>query len=127
LMANPGPEAYDALENAGRREAATFRYFADQWVDFDAIAELIPYRFDDADASLRESSDFETELNGTTYLLHVSDFRPSGALMPEPYAAPIIEDRMKANNLAIYEAGLIKALRKTAIEKNILKEGTFYN
>lgn len=127
LMANPGPEAYDALENAGRREATTFRYFAEQWVDFDAIAEQMPFRFADADATLKENADFETELNGTTYILHVTDFRPTGAVMPEAYAAPIIEDRMKANNLAIYEAGLIKALRKTAIEKKILKEGTYYN
>lgn len=126
-MSAPSPEAYDALENAGRREAASFRYFADRWVDFDAIADQIPLRLGDVDTALKGGCDFETDLNGTTYLLHISEFRPSGALMPEQYAAPIIEDRIKAGNLAIYEAGLIKALRQTAIEKNILKEGSYYN
>ncbi len=45
--------------------------------------------------------------------------------MPEEYAAPLIEDRMKALHLADYESGLIKALRASAIEKEILKEGTY--
>lgn len=124
-MANPTPENLDELENAGRREPASFRYFSDQWVDFDAIAEQMPLRFADPDEALKSQSDFETELNGTAYLLHVVDFRGSGQVMPRQYADPIIEDRMKANNLANYEAGLIKALRQTAIEKNILKEGSY--
>ncbi|MDE6291646.1 MAG: hypothetical protein K2M16_08940, partial [Muribaculaceae bacterium] len=59
------------------------------------------------------------------YILHLTDYRTSGATMPEEYAAPLIEDRMKALHLADYEAGLIKALRASAIEKNILKEGNY--
>ena len=124
-MRNAGTGTYDALENAGRRDAVVFRFFDDRWVDFDAVAGEIPYRFADADAFLNENADFETEHNGMVYILHISDFRSSGDLMPEQYAAPIIEDMLKAGDLAAYEAGLIKALRKTAIEKNILKEGSY--
>ena len=124
-MANPGPETYDALENVGLKETASFRYFADRWVDFDALAGEIPYRFGDADLFVRSTADFETEHNGMVYILHISEFRPSGDLMPEEYAAPIIEDRIKASNLADYEQALIKALRKSAIEKKILKEGNY--
>lgn len=119
-MKQPGAEAYDELENIGRKETAVFRYFANQWVDFDAITEGIPYRFGDYDRFVEETADFETEHNGTTYILHITDYRHSGGLMPEEYAAPIIEDRIKNNYLADYEKGLIKALRETAIEKNIL-------
>lgn len=124
-MKNPGPDAYDALENTGRREATGFRYFADQWLDFDLVTGEIPYRITNADRFLKETTDFETELNGTVYILHITDFKKSGELMPEEYAAPIIEDRMKALHLADYEAGLIKALKNSAIENNILKEGTY--
>lgn len=119
-MKQPGAEAYDELENIGRKETAVFRYFVNQWVDFDAITEGIPYRFGDYDKFVEETADFETEHNGTTYILHITDYRHSGGLMPEEYAAPIIEDRIKNNYLADYEKGLIKALRETAIEKNIL-------
>lgn len=119
-MKQPGTEAYDELENIGRKETAVFRYFANQWVDLDAITEGIPYRFGDYDRFVEETADFETEHNGTTYILHITDYRHSGGLMPEEYAAPIIEDRIKNNYLADYEKGLIKALRETAIEKNIL-------
>lgn len=124
-MKNADADSYDALENTGRREATAFRYFADQWVDFDVIASEIPQRLGDGDHFVENTVDFETDLNGTVYILHLTDFRKSGAIMPEAYAAPIIEDRMKAQHLADYETGLIKALRASAIEKNILKEGTY--
>ncbi len=124
-MKNAGPASYDELENTGRREATGFSYFADRWVDFDVIAGDIPYKFGNADKFVEETSDFETELNGTVYILHLTDHRKSGEIMPENYAVPLIEDRMTAQNLADYEDGLIKALRKSAIEKNILKEGTY--
>lgn len=124
-MKNADPDSYDALENTGRREATAFRYFADQWIDFDVIAGEIPQKLGDADQFVEKTIDFETELNGTIYILHLTDYRKSGSIMPEEYAAPIIEDRMKALHLAEYEAGLIKALRSTAIDKKILKEGSY--
>lgn len=120
------PDSYDELENTGRREATGFSYFADRWADFDVIAGDIPHKLGDADKFVAETVDFETELNGTIYILHLTDFRKSGDIMPEEYAIPLIEDRMSTQNLAVYEAGLIKALRKTALEKNILKEGIYF-
>ncbi|MDE6740871.1 MAG: hypothetical protein K2J58_00905 [Muribaculaceae bacterium] len=125
-MRKADPDAYDALENTGRREASAFRYFADRWTDFDVVAGEIPDRLGDPDRFVESSVDFETELNGTVYILHLTDFRKSGTAMPEEYAAPIIEDRLKSLHLADYEAGLIKALRASAVEKQILKEGGFY-
>lgn len=122
-MKDGSAEACDELENVGMKETASFRYFLDRWADFDAVAGEIPYRFGDSDSFVENHTDFETEQNGTVYILHISDFRHTGSVMPEEYAAPIIEDRIKNNYLADYEKGLIKALRKTAIEKNILKEG----
>lgn len=122
-MRQADPDSYDALENTGRREATAFRYFADQWTDFDVIAGEIPSRLGDGDRFVESTPDYETELNGTVYILHLTDYRKSGTIMPEDYAAPLIEDRMKALHLADYEAGLIKALRASAVEKNILKEG----
>lgn len=124
-MKGAGAEDLDQLENIGERETATFRYFANQWVDFDAITGEIPYRFGNSDKFVEATVDFETEHNGMAYILHISDFRHSGEEMPEDYATPIIEDRIKNNHLADYEKGLIKALRKTAIEKNILKIGNY--
>lgn len=122
-MRQADADSYDALENTGRREATAFRYFADQWTDFDVISSEIPARLGDSDRFVESTVDFETELNGMVYILHLTDFRRSGTVMPEDYAAPIIEDRMKALHLADYEAGLIRALRASAIEKDILKEG----
>ncbi|MDE7409808.1 MAG: hypothetical protein K2N09_07275 [Muribaculaceae bacterium] len=124
-MRQADPDSYDALENTGRREATAFRYFADQWTDFDVIAGEIPSRLGDGDRFVESTVDYETELNGTVYMLHLTDYRKSGETMPEEYASPIIEDRMKALHLADYEAGLMKALRASAVEKEILKEGNY--
>ncbi|MDE6633104.1 MAG: hypothetical protein K2K23_08915, partial [Muribaculaceae bacterium] len=93
-MKNADPDSYDALENTGRREASAFRYFADQWVDFDAIAGEIPQKLGDGDQFVEYNVDFETELNGMIYILHLTDFRKSGSTMPIEYATPIIEDRL---------------------------------
>lgn len=120
-MKQPNGRNYDELENIGRKEPAVFRFFADQWIDFDAIASEIPFRFADYDKFVAENTDFETEHNGSIYILHIIDYCHSDGLMPEEYAAPIIEDRIKNSYLAEYEKGLIKALRQTALEKNILK------
>lgn len=122
-MKNPSSEAYDALETTGLSEAVQYEYFADRWMDFDFLAGEIPFRFDSADRFVSDNTDFETEWNGMIYILHIGDRRTSGQLMPEEYAIPLIEERMKSYNLAVYEEGLLKALRKTAIEKNILREG----
>lgn len=124
-MKQADPDSYDALENTGRREATAFRYFADQWTDFDAVAGEIPNRLGDGDRFVETTVDYETELNGMVYILHLTDYRKTGTVMPEDYAAPLIEDRMKALHLADYEAGLIKALRASAVEKKILKEGIY--
>ncbi|MDE5998220.1 MAG: hypothetical protein K2G77_08440 [Muribaculaceae bacterium] len=124
-MKNADPDSYDALENTGRREATAFRYFVDRWIDFDVLSGEIPYKIGDSDHFVESTIDFETEHNGMIHILHLTDFKKSGTIMPEEYAAPIIEDRMKALHLADYESGLIKALRKSAIENNILKEGKY--
>lgn len=124
-MSSPSPETYDELENIQTKENAVFRYFADKWIDFDVLAGEIPYRFNDADKFLEQNSNFEVEHNGNSYILHIAEYKPSGSIMPEDYATPIIEDRIKSSNLEHYEAALIKALRRKAIEKNILREGKF--
>lgn len=124
-MRQADADSYDALENTGRREATAFRYFADQWTDFDAVAGEIPSRLGDGDRFVESTVDYETELNGMVYILHLTDYRKTGTVMPEDYAAPLIEDRMKTLHLADYEAGLIKALRASAVEKKILKEGIY--
>lgn len=124
-MKDAGASDFDELENIGGKETVAYKFFADQWVDFDVITGEIPFRFGDSDKFVASTTDFETEHNGTAYILHIEDFRQSGGIMPEEYATPIIEDRIKNNHLADYEQGLIKALRETAIEKNILTIGNY--
>lgn len=122
-MKDASAEAYDQLENIGSSETVSFRYFINNWIDFDAITEGIPYKFGDYDKFVDENIDFETENNGTIYILHLSEFRHSGELMPEEYAAPIIEDIITNRQIEDYEKDILKSLRKTAKEKKILIEG----
>lgn len=119
-MRDADAKALDALENEAVREAVQYEYFADRWMDFDVLAGEIPYRFGNADTFVAQTTDFETEWNGMVYMLHLGAYRSAGETMPEEYAAPLIEDRMKASLLANYEKGLIKALKDKAIEKGIL-------
>jgi len=122
-MKDASAEAYDELENIGRNETVSFRYFINTWIDFDVITEGIPYRFGDYDKFVEDNIDFETENNGTVYILHITEYRHSGELMPEDYAAPIIEDIITNRQIADYEKEILKSLRETAIEKKLLIEG----
>lgn len=118
-ITNASEESIDRLENHYGREALQYDYFANVWVDWQTIADLIPYRFYDPDAFLQSTRDFETSYNGSTYLLHITDYLPSGSVPPFEYAQGKIQAIMEQIKISSYEDLLVESLVKKA-----LKEGT---
>ncbi len=86
-MSSPTSSAIDNIEKYGLRQASQYEYFKDEWLDWADVAEQIPYRFYDADAFLGSARDFETSYGGSTYILHVFDYLPTGSVMPYEYAS----------------------------------------
>lgn len=115
------PDDLDKLEKYGLRETLQYSIFEDRWVDWNNVAEQIPYRFYDADAFLELEQNFETSYNGVTYLLHISGYVKTGDQMPQEYAKLAITELLEKESLASYERKLLDALRNKAFKDGKLK------
>lgn len=117
--------AIDYIEKSGLRQALQYKYFKDEWIEWGAIAEQIPYRFFDADAFLRSTKNFETTDAGSVYLLRISDFVPSGSEMPYEFARLKIAEIIESSDVASYRKRLISDIYRRQINDGILKPGKY--
>lgn len=124
-MASATSSAVDKIEKSGLRQASQYEYFKDNWVDWNEVADQIPYRFYDADAFLSSTKDFETSYSGSTYLLHIYEYLPSGSQMPYEYACRRIAEMLGRENKASYKQSLLSSLYKKAIKDGRLKPGMY--
>lgn len=105
----------DLLERQYASDVSQYEYFEKTWVDWQTIAELIPYRFYDPDAFVNSTSDFETSYNGNVYLLHISEYLPTGSELPFEFAAPRIEAMLEQSGMTTYTRRLVESLVKEAV------------
>ena len=113
----------DKIEEAGLKHASQYQYFKDEWIEWNAIAEQIPYRFFDADAFVTSSRNFETSEGGSTYLLHISEYLPSGKEMPYEFAKVKIQKILQSLDINTYREKLVTDIYKAQIKDGVLKPG----
>lgn len=124
-IASGSPEDIDNLEKRGLREATGYEYFSDRWVEWDAIGRQIPLRVENPDSFLTANPDFETSHAGWIYLLHVSDFVPSGQRMPEDYALRYISEILADRRKGEYLKKLKRSIYNDAIKQGKLRRGSY--
>ncbi len=124
-MASATPASIDNIEKYGLRQASQYEYFKDNWIDWNDMAEQIPYRFYDADAFLGSTKDFETSYGGSTYILHIFDYLPTGSVMPYEYASSRIADMIDRERKSDYRVRLLTSLYAKGIEDGRLKPGLY--
>lgn len=124
-MASATPSSIDNIEKYGLRQASQYEYFKDNWIDWNEMAEQIPYRFYDADAFLGSTKDFETSYGGSTYFLHIFDYLPTGSIMPYEYASSRIVDMIDREKKSDYRIRLLSSLYAKGIEDGKLKPGLY--
>lgn len=124
-MTDFSSKSIDNIENYGLKQASAYEYFPNEWHDWNEIAELIPYRFYDADAFVSSTKDFETMADGSVYLLHISDFLPSGSQAPYDYARIKIMDVLNALEVEAVQQRLKYDIYKKAIDEGILIPGRY--
>ena len=115
----------DKIEKTGLRQASAYRYFRDEWTEWSAVAEQIPYRFFDADAFVRSSRNFETTAEGSVYLLHISEYLLSGTEMPYEYARVKIKEILRASDISAFRRKLTEEIYGDKIRQGILKPGIY--
>ncbi len=114
----------DILEKTWLDDAIQYDYFMNDWVDWQMIADQIPYRFYDPDAFLKSTGNFETTYNGSTYFLHISDYLPTGSQTPYEFAALQIQELMERRDMKSYEDALVKSLVEKALrDGELVAEG----
>lgn len=124
-MAEFSESSIDRIEEAGLRHASNYKYFKDSWQSWGDVASQIPYRFFDADAFVRSTKNFETADGGSIYLLHISDYIPSGSEMPYEYARIKIKEILSSADFAKRREQLISDIYKREMEEGVLKPGLY--
>ena len=124
-MANADEESIDNLERYGMRHALQYEYFLDRWHPWHEVADLVPYRFFDADAFLASTPDFETACDGSVYIIHISEYRGSGTPMPEDYAKAKILEMLRHTNMSQHRDKLISSIYEREMENGRLKSGLY--
>lgn len=118
-------KSIDNIEDFGMGQALQYKYFHDEWHTWNDVAEKIPYRFFDADAFLRSTKNFETQQAGSVYLLHISQYIPSGSVMPYEFARNQIEELLKIDDFNNYRSSLIKDIYNSKIKEGVLRPGIY--
>ena len=115
------PESIDKLEKYGLKGAMQYDWFGDRWVDWKVVSDQIPYRFYDADAFVESTVNFETEYNGSTYFLHISEYLKSGDVMPYSFAEEQIRDMLLEQGKRDADRRLMQSLFDDAVRTGRLK------
>ncbi|MCH5237384.1 MAG: hypothetical protein J1E95_06235 [Muribaculaceae bacterium] len=121
LLSSESENNIDILEKNWFDQSVRYEYFKDKWVDWESIADLIPFRFNDPDQFLNETQYFEIEKDGLSYFLQICDLLPSGSVQPYEYAASWISDIISYGELAEYEKNLVESLIKKSVEEKKLE------
>lgn len=124
-MAQFTEKSVDKIEKSGLKQASQYTYFRDQWQEWSSVAQQIPYRFYDADAFVKSTHNFETTEGGSLYLLHISEYLPSGSEMPYDYARIKIADIIRNSDINNYKHNLITDIYRDQIKKGTLRVGMY--
>lgn len=110
----------DRLEKEAPRTALHYDYFREQWIDWEQIETRIPTDITNPDTFLKAGKPLDISVDGFTYLLHISDYLPSGASLPFEAAEPMIRERLLTRNRRAYDAELLHALFDRAVSDGTL-------
>lgn len=118
-------ESFDKIEKSGLRQASQYKYFKDEWHEWNVITDQIPYRFYDADAFVRSTKNFETSDGGSVYLLHISEYLPSGTEMPYEFARLKIREILRTADMTSMREKLMTDIYSRQIEEGTLRPGLY--
>lgn len=118
-------ESFDKIEKSGLRQASQYKYFKDEWHEWNVITDQIPYRFYDADAFVRSTKNFETSDGGSVYLLHISEYLPTGTEMPYEFARLKIREILRVSDIAAMRNNLMIDIYRQRIDEGKLRPGLY--
>jgi len=115
----------DNLESYGLHDAMEYDYFGDTWVDWQAIADHIPYRFNDPDAFVSGNEFFEWTANGSIFMLRVLDHIKSGNQTPLEFAETEIRELLMEQGRGDYDRKLLSDMYANGISSKAIRPGAY--
>lgn len=115
----------DKLEHDKLRGATQYEYFMDRWHPWHEVADLVPYRFEDADAFLEANKDFETEYKGSVYIIHISDYVGTGGAMPLEYARQQARETLRREDIAARRQEIVRDIYRQEMSDGRLRKGIY--
>jgi hypothetical protein len=107
LYRNESEQSLEEIEKYSMQNAILYEYFYDRWQSFEDVVRNIPVQVKNADAFLAVNRSLEVSDNLYCYLLHVSEYLPSGATAPYDFVSDRITmmliNRRKAQFLRDFE------------------------
>lgn len=121
LYRSDRPADLDKLEKAANSSAIHYDYFRNKWIDWEQIETRIPLEFDAQTlAGVTQRRYLETEAQGFTYLLSISDYLAAGKAMPYEAARPIVLERLLNLRRRAYDSRLRNDLYNRALDDGTL-------
>ncbi len=114
-VATETPDAVEHIEKYAVKNATGYDYFYDRWVWFDDVKDNIPYEFGDDTRFLQQNKNLEVSHNGVLYFLHLSDYKPAGAVMPYQFARSQIMEIMLNQRRVQFNRDLERELLEQAV------------
>lgn len=107
----------DRLEKKDFTGVIHYDYFRNNWVDWEQIELRMPYEFGpDADAFLRANKTAEVKQGGFVHLLEISEYIPTGEVMPFEYAGELIKEALVNERRLDYDRQLRVDLFNRGVE-----------
>lgn len=115
----------DKLEHDKFRGTTQYEYFMDRWHPWHEVADLMPYRFDDADAFLEANRDFETQYGGSVYIIHISEYVGTGRKMPNDYAYQLVSEMLRQEEVAARRQEIVRDVYRREVSDGRLRKGLY--
>lgn len=97
----------DRLEKEDLQGVIHYDYFRDRWVDWEQIETRVPIDFGSSpEAFLSTHKTAEVTANGYTHLLEITDYLPSGSVMPLEWAEEAIKRTLYDEQRKAYDTQL---------------------
>ncbi len=115
------PEAVEQIDKYAVKNAIGYDYFYDNWVWFDDVKDNIPYDFGDGSRFLQQKKDIEVVQDDIIYLLHISEYRLAGTIMPYEFARPRILEILSNQRRVEFNRDLEQEVYQQAIESGYVE------
>ncbi len=114
----------DRLEQASMDSAVDYEYFRDEWMPWQQLAaRKFPVEMTDKLSAIPSSGEYRMEIvnDGFVYILAVSEYLPSGSVMPFNMVEDMLADQFRSANRPEYERNLRQQLYEKGVSDGIVK------